>query len=60
VKEKADVKPEEMAAGLPQLRDELRQQQQGDFFGAYMMKARDRMTLTYNQSAIEAVMANGR
>ena len=60
VKEKADVKPEEMAAGLPQLRDELRQQQQGDFFGAYMMKARDRMTLTYNQTAIEAVMTNGR
>jgi len=61
VKEKQDVKPEEMAAGLPQVRDQLRQRQQGDFFGAYMMKARDRMTLTYNQSAIETVvMGNGR
>lgn len=60
VKEKQDVKPEEMAAGLPQLRDELRQQQQSDFFGAYMVKARDRMTLTYNTAAIENLMQNGR
>jgi peptidyl-prolyl cis-trans isomerase D len=59
VKEKQDVKPEEMAAGLPQLRAELRQQQQGEFFGAYMVKARDRMTLTYNQATIESVMMPG-
>src|SRR4029079_16000124 len=35
VKEKQDVKPEEMATGKSQLRDELRQQHQGQFFAAY-------------------------
>jgi peptidyl-prolyl cis-trans isomerase D len=60
VKEKQDVKPDEMAAGLSQIRDELRQQHQGEFFGAYMVKARDRMTLSYNNTAIEHVLSAGR
>lgn len=60
VKEKQDVKPEEMATGISAVRDELRQQHQNEFFGAYMVKARDRMTLTYNNAAIESILAPGR
>lgn len=56
VKERQDVKPEDMTTGKVALREELRQQAQGQFFGAYMTKARDKMTLTYNQSAIEAIL----
>ena len=56
VKERQDVKPEEMATSKGSLREELRQQQQSQFFAAYMTKARDRMTLTYNQPAIEALV----
>jgi peptidyl-prolyl cis-trans isomerase D len=59
VKEKQDVKPEEMSAGKSQLRDELRQQHQGQFFAAYMVKAKDRMTLTYNQAAIDTILSRG-
>jgi len=60
VKEKQDVKPDEMAAGLSQVRDELRQQHQGEFFGAYMIKARDRMTLSYNEAKIQSLLAGGK
>jgi peptidyl-prolyl cis-trans isomerase D len=60
VKEKQDVKPDEMATGLSQVRDELRQQHQSEFFGAYMVKARDHMTLSYNQAAIETLLSGAR
>ena len=47
VKEKQDVKPEEMSAGCHGSR-RARQQHRGQFFAASMVKAKDRMTLTYN------------
>lgn len=56
VKERQDVKPEDMAAGKGLLRDELRQQRQGEFFSAYMTKARGAMKLTYNEPAIQALL----
>ena len=49
-----------MATGLSAVRDELRQQHQSEFFSAYMVKARDRMTLSYNQAAIESILSTGR
>jgi peptidyl-prolyl cis-trans isomerase D len=57
VKERQDVKPEDLAAGKDLLRDELRQQRQGEFFGAYMTKAREKMSLTYNNAAIQQLLA---
>ena len=56
VKEKQDAKPEDMATAKAALRDELRQQHQGQFFAAYMTKAREKMALTYNQSAIQLLL----
>jgi hypothetical protein len=38
------------------LRDELRQQRQGEFFSAYMMKAREKMALTYNQAVLQQIL----
>ncbi len=57
VKERQDVKPEELAAGRAALREELLQQRQGQFFAAYMTKAREKMTMTYNDAAIQAVLS---
>jgi peptidyl-prolyl cis-trans isomerase D len=56
VKEKQDVKPEEVTTAKAALRDELRQQHQGQFFAAYMTKAREKMALTYNQSAMQLLL----
>jgi parvulin-like peptidyl-prolyl isomerase len=56
VKERQDIKPEDMAAQQTTLREELGQQRQGMFFAAYMTKAREKMTLTYNQAAIETLL----
>ncbi len=57
VKERQDVKPEDLAAGKGLLRDEMRQQRQNEFFGAYMTKARDKMSLKYNQAAIQTLLS---
>jgi peptidyl-prolyl cis-trans isomerase D len=56
VKEKQDVKPEEMTTGKAALRDELRQQHMGQFFAAYMTKARAKMTLTVNDAAMGVLL----
>jgi peptidyl-prolyl cis-trans isomerase D len=57
VQERQDIKPEDFAAGRDQLRDELRQQRQGEFFSAYMTKARDKMSLNYNQAALQQILS---
>lgn len=57
VKERQDIKPDDFAAGRDQLRDELRQQRQNEFFSAYMTKAREKMALTYNQAALQQVLS---
>ena len=53
VKERQDLKPEEMAKSRASLRSELHNQRGGAFFGAYMTKARDRFTVKYNESALK-------
>jgi peptidyl-prolyl cis-trans isomerase D len=57
VKARQDVKPEDMAAGKDLLRDEMSQQRRGEFFAAYMNKAREKMTLTYNNEAIQQLLS---
>ena len=42
VKERQDIKAEEMAAQHEALRTELMQQRGGEFFAAYMIKAKER------------------
>jgi peptidyl-prolyl cis-trans isomerase D len=57
VKEKQDPKPADFDAGKEQLKDELRNQKQTEFFAAYMGKARDKFSLTYNQAAIQQLFS---
>ena len=57
VKEKQDPKPADFEAGKEQLKDELRNQKQTEFFAAYMGKARDKFSLTYNQKAIQQLFS---
>jgi len=58
VKERQDPKPGDFATGKDQLKDELRLQKQNEFFSAYMAKARDKFSLTYNQKAIQQILSS--
>ena len=50
--ERQDVKPEDMAAGKASVADDLRQQRQNQFFGAYMTKAKEKIGQpTFNERA---------
>jgi peptidyl-prolyl cis-trans isomerase D len=50
--ERQDVKPEDMATGKASVADDLRQQRQNQFFGAYMTKAREKIGQpTFNERA---------
>jgi peptidyl-prolyl cis-trans isomerase D len=50
--ERQDVKPEEMATGKAAVADDLRQQRQSQFFGAYMAKAKEKIGQpTFNERA---------
>jgi peptidyl-prolyl cis-trans isomerase D len=56
VVERQDVKPEEMQAARDGLRSELLQQKRGEFFGAYMQKAKQRMAIEYHENAIKTIL----
>jgi peptidyl-prolyl cis-trans isomerase D len=56
VKERQDPDPAKAAADRDSLRGELLQQQRGQFFAAYMTKAKVKMTITYNENAIRALL----
>jgi peptidyl-prolyl cis-trans isomerase D len=56
VKERQDPKPGDFETGKDQLKEELRQQKQNEFFSAYMSKARDKFPLTYNQAALQTIL----
>jgi peptidyl-prolyl cis-trans isomerase D len=55
VKERQDAKPADFESGKDQLKDELRNQKQTEFFQAYMGKAREKFPPHYNQSALEVI-----
>lgn len=56
VVERQEPKPGEFTTAKATLADELKQQRQSQFFGAYMMKARERMKITYAESALQTVL----
>ena len=56
VKERQDFKPEDFAAGRAALKESLLQSRQGEFFSAYMVKARDRMPPTFNEGALKLLL----
>jgi peptidyl-prolyl cis-trans isomerase D len=57
VKERQDPKPGDLAGAKDTLKEELRQQKQNEFFTAYMAKARDKFSLTYNQKTLQQIFA---
>jgi peptidyl-prolyl cis-trans isomerase D len=56
VKERQDVKDEDMPSGLETLKAEMLQQRQNEFFSAYMAKAKTKMKLTYSENTIRALL----
>jgi peptidyl-prolyl cis-trans isomerase D len=56
VKERQDIKIDEMTAGRTTVRNELLQQRKGEFFGAYMSKAQTKMRVQYHQEAIKTIL----
>lgn len=57
VAERADVTPEQLAAGRDQLREELVAQRQDRFFSAYMQKAKAGLAITIKQDLLAQVVA---
>jgi peptidyl-prolyl cis-trans isomerase D len=55
VLERQDVKPEEMTTARESLRQELENDRRSRFFGAYMLKARDRMKIEIDQDVLRAI-----
>ena len=56
VVERQDIKTDEMATARDGLRSELLQQRRGEFFGAYMTKAKEKMNVQYHENAIKAIL----
>jgi peptidyl-prolyl cis-trans isomerase D len=56
VKERQDVTDAALSAGRDQLRGELLQQRRGDFFAAYMTKAKQKMKVAFNEAAIRTIL----
>jgi peptidyl-prolyl cis-trans isomerase D len=56
VKEKQDITPASFELERESVRNQLLQQHRGEFFGAYMTKAKDKMKIDYNQAAIATIL----
>jgi len=56
VKERQEIDAAAMTAAHDQLRAELLQQRRNTFFAAYMTKAKAKMTVTYNQAALQTII----
>jgi peptidyl-prolyl cis-trans isomerase D len=57
VLEKQEAKPEELAKGKDQLRDELLNERRNRFYAAYMTKAREKMRIDINRATLAQVVA---
>lgn len=57
VQSKQDVAPAAVDAGREALRAEMRQQRAGEFLEAYMAKARSKMKIAYNETALNSLLA---
>ncbi len=56
VRERQDIKVDDMATGRDAIRTELIQQRRNEFFGAYMVKAQTKMRVQYFEAAIKAIL----
>ena len=56
VVERQDIKAEDLQAARDGLRSELLQMRRGEFFGAYMQKAKQQMTIEYHENAIRTIL----
>ena len=54
--ERQDVKPDEMASSRESVRQDLLDQRRTDFFTAYMVKARQRMTIELNREVLNNIL----
>jgi peptidyl-prolyl cis-trans isomerase D len=58
VLDRQDVKPADLAAQRESLRSEMLDQRRGEFFQAYMTKAREKMKIELNSNTIKAILGN--
>jgi peptidyl-prolyl cis-trans isomerase D len=56
VVDRQDVKPEDLAAQRESLRSEMLDQRRGEFFQAYMNKAKDKMKIEFNTNTIKTIL----
>ena len=56
VKDRQSPNPANAAAEKETLREQLLEQRRGDFFGAYMVKAKQNLKIAYNESAIRTIL----
>jgi len=56
VADRTDVTPESLAAGKPQTSTQLLQQRRQEFFSAYMTKAKQKMSITFNEAALQTLI----
>jgi peptidyl-prolyl cis-trans isomerase D len=59
VLERADPKPEEIASGKQQARDQLVSERRGRFYSSYMNKARENMRIQINNGVLAQLTAGG-
>jgi peptidyl-prolyl cis-trans isomerase D len=57
VRERQDITPEGLAAERDNLRAQLEQERRGNFFSAYMAKAMEDMSIEYNETTVQRVLA---
>lgn len=56
VTERVDVSPAEMASGRDGVRAEILNQRRGQFFSAYMTKAKEKMDMQFNEAALRNIL----
>jgi peptidyl-prolyl cis-trans isomerase D len=56
VLERQDVKPADMAAARDSVRQDLVDERRSDFFTAYMVKARQKMTIELNREVLNSLL----
>jgi peptidyl-prolyl cis-trans isomerase D len=58
VKERQDMNPANFAADKESTRAQLLQQRRGEFFGAYMNKAKQKLKIGFNEAAIRTILGS--
>jgi len=58
VKERQDVNPANLAADRESLRGQLLEERRGEFFAAYMNKAKQKLKIGFNEAAIRTILGS--